>query len=179
MSAFTRAEQALGVLHVYPCSSEMSTRASTARDDGRRVPSAAASETTRRGMAVHTTGTPSLVSQTPDRTATRGADTRDGVTSDVPGTDAEGGPGVPRDVDPDVSPDVISRHEERHEGTSFTPVPRDTSQDVPRDAAATTRPYPPEADPEPDVVVPEAVVPGEQTDPDRRAEVFPEDEPTD
>lgn len=63
---------------------------------------------------------------------------------------------------------TAARNDERHEGASFEPVPRD--------AAATTRPYPPEADPEPDVAVPEAVVPGEQTDPDRRVEVFPEDE---
>lgn len=113
-------------------------------------------------MAVHAAGTHVLVSQTPDSAATAGAGPADGVTSDVP-TDGQ--------VDAEVDADVTSRHDERHEGSSFEPVPRDPG--------ATTRPYPPEADPEPDVVVPEAVVPGEQADPDRRAEVFPEDEPTD
>lgn len=35
--------------------------------------------------------------------------------------------------------------------------------------------YPPEADPEPDVVTPPVEVPGEQTSPTRRLDVFPED----
>lgn len=123
---------------------------------------------------MRTGGTRLLVSHTPDSTPTGGAHAADGVTNGVtshgPVADADVGP----DASPEVGPPAVIAHDERHEGTSFAPVPRD----VPRDAAATTRPYPPEADPEPDVVVPEVAVPGEQTDPDRRAEVFPEDEPT-
>jgi hypothetical protein len=87
------------------------------------------------------------MSQTPDTMATGGSDPSDDVLTG-PDTAANG-------------------RDERHEGTAFEPVPRD--------AGATTRPYPPEADPEADVEVPAAVVPGEQADPERRSDTFPED----
>lgn len=54
----------------------------------------------------------------------------------------------------------IPENEVRHEGSAFEPVPRD--------AEATTKPYPPEADPQQAGDVEAAEVPGEQTDPDRR-----------
>jgi hypothetical protein len=131
-------------------------------------------------MSLRTGGTHDLVSQTPESAATGGADASDGVTSDVPANpdvrEATAGDGTTDDTTDRTAgtttdaDDLTSRHDERHDGSSFEPVPRDPG--------ATTRPYPPEADPEPDVVVPEAVVPGEQTDPARRTEVFPEDEGT-
>lgn len=59
-----------------------------------------------------------------------------------------------------------SRHEIRHEGTPFEPVPRE----------AMSGGYPPEADPAPDDDSTPDEVPGEQVDPDRRLEQFPEDD---
>lgn len=51
----------------------------------------------------------------------------------------------------------------RHEGASFEPVPRDLATD-----AGLGGSYPPEADPDKGGDMPDAEVPGEQTDPDRR-----------
>lgn len=63
---------------------------------------------------------------------------------------------------------TLEDHDERHEGNAFQPVPRD--------ATPTASSYPPEADPAPDDDTAPAEVPGEQVDPDRRVEQFPEDE---
>lgn len=51
----------------------------------------------------------------------------------------------------------------RHEGTSFDPVPRDQAAE-----AGLGGSYPPEADPDKGGDLPDAEVPGEQTDPARR-----------
>lgn len=50
----------------------------------------------------------------------------------------------------------------RHEGASFEPVPADPATSGPTPA------YPPEADPDKGGDLPDAEVPGEQTDPARR-----------
>lgn len=78
---------------------------------------------------------------------------------------------------------AVSKHQDSQDDAFEDPV-RDPVDDpmgeradeqVPRAPATTTKPYPPEADPLPDDDTPAAEVAGEQTDPQRRTEVFPED----
>lgn len=63
-----------------------------------------------------------------------------------------------------------SENETRHEGTRF-----EGGSEAP---APVLREYPPEAAPGADDDTPPVMVPGEQTSPERRLDVFPEDERT-